>query len=213
MLRRSTIASAAHSVATAESRTRLRPHPSGLPPQVRPLFEKMEKKKRLVAKALQQARTLVGEEHDEDNFFVGAFDAMAEKLKILISNFQILVQMPGVLKFKFPPGFSYFLSRIRFLSFDVMSAFSFDCLIGRVGLYTKFVATMALPPMLGVLIWLKKCQELRSRRKRLQRAQSAIAPDVPKDTIILVAFKKACRRKDGTLGARGTKRLMKKMGV
>eukprot|EP01051_Picozoa_sp_SAG22_P012009 SAG22_NODE_1210_length_5162_cov_5.959905_2_plen_1558_part_00 len=74
-------------------------------------------------------------------------DELGARLKIFVSNFQILSLMPDVLDFPydvFCPVFARFTKLFEWLSFDIFENLSVDCIV-QPNLYQKFAFTQSLP--------------------------------------------------------------------
>ena len=87
------------------------------------------------------------------------------RIKILISNIQIVVQLPDVLQFEFGPTFKSIIGQLAVLKFS-LGGVSLGCAL-QSDLYSKFAVTMATPIVILVLIKLKREFSLHRWREEL----------------------------------------------
>ena len=113
----------------------------------------------LAREAVQQARKIHNEPQGEDDDGVsdeGAFQATLDTAKVIISNLQIISQLPVTLKFSCPAckRFRELVSLLSVINIDVLGSFKVDCLEGaEIGLYTRFVFVVVSPVVILVLLW------------------------------------------------------------
>eukprot|EP01052_Picozoa_sp_SAG31_P042175 SAG31_NODE_6611_length_1953_cov_1.603020_1_plen_475_part_00 len=83
-------------------------------------------------------------------------DELGPRIKIFVSNFQILNMIPVTFDFKLPDLFDKAVGAFSFLNFDLVKELAVDC-IGKPTYYQKFSFTMLLPLMCcGVVLLIKK---------------------------------------------------------
>ena len=90
------------------------------------------------------ANSVLGAVGVDTSNIAGALRALPERAKILVSNVQILSQMPEVLRFEFGASFKRFLGVFAFLKLDIMSGMSLGCSLTS-NLYSKFFMSMSFP--------------------------------------------------------------------
>lgn len=142
-------------------------------------LKKAQDAKAKLDKAASMADRFLG--HDaEGGTFVNAMDMLRDWAKILVSNVQILVQMPAILKFKFPEGFKEFLGFFGWINLDILGMFSVDCTV-KTNLYIKFSTMMLFPIALALLV---KLDQFRQLKMRVPGAVGALTAQEIADTAI-----------------------------
>ena len=109
----------------------------------------------LARKAMAQARKIQSEVQEavDDQDEEGAFQATLDTVKIVVSNLQIIAQLPVTLKFSCPvcKNMQQMMSFLPAVNLDVLRLFSVDCL-ATVGLYQRFVYMLLGPAVVIVLV-------------------------------------------------------------
>eukprot|EP01043_Picozoa_sp_COSAG02_P039016 COSAG02_NODE_3050_length_7468_cov_9.831049_2_plen_1492_part_00 len=103
----------------------------------------------LARKAVAQARKIQSEQEgamDDVDDDEGAFQATLDTVKIVISNLQIIAQLPVTLKFSCPlcANMKQMMSVLPAINLDVLRSFSVDCFT-TVGLYKRFICMLIGP--------------------------------------------------------------------
>ena len=77
-------------------------------------------------------------------------DRVMTLVRIAVSTWQLLASLPGVLDVELPGGFARLVAMASAVNLDVFKVLSLGCV--QVGFFSKFMASMAMPIVLGALI-------------------------------------------------------------
>ena len=155
--------------------------------KISPLLGLLLKHHRMLLALKNKANMMGLEQSGSDHVGGEGGDELGNRLKIFVSNFQILAMIPAVLNFSFAefcPAFASFTSWFNWLSFDLFATLAVDC-VWQPSLYGKFIFVQSLPI---VLIAIVKIAERLKLRQVTKPAEVLHAKATTLSRILLILF-------------------------